>query len=299
VNATDAASKAYVDATINGFTIHGAEVVAVANVGSLSGLPTIDAVTLSAGNVALLIAQTLPAQNGPWVVGSGAWTRPTWWAAASTIPEGNYFLIDSNGSFYKNTKWWVTNTTNIVVDTTPLTFTMDQSGVNYFNGNGLLLSGTTFTVNPAPNSGIAVTGSGVAAVANAANLISIGAAGIGITPASAAAQVILANASNVPAWTALTGDVTIGATGVTTVNNLAGSGFMKYPALIANEIPGGTINGSNATFALANTPQWLQLFLNGVVLEVGSGNDYTIAGTAITMLLVPQSGDKLRAYYSH
>lgn len=299
VNATDAATKSYVDATINGFTIHGAEVVSVTNIAALTGLPTIDGVTLTAGNVALLTAQTTASQSGPWIVGAGAWTRPAWWASASTIPEGNYFLIDSNGTAYKNTKWWVTNTSSIVVDTTPLTFTMDQSGVNYVNGNGLLLSGLSFSVNPAANGGIAVTGSGVSAIANAANLITVGAAGIGITPATAPAQLILGNAANAPTWTALTGDVTIGPTGVTAVNNVAGAGYMKYPALIANETPAGTVNGANAAFTLANLPQWLQLFLNGVVLEVGAGNDYTIAGTAITMLLVPATGDKLRAYYTH
>ena len=299
VNATDFATKSYVDASVGGFTIHGAEVVSVANIAALTGLPTIDGVTLVAGNVALLVGQTTASQMGPWVVSAGAWTRPSWWASASTIPEGNYFLIDANGTTYKNTKWWVTNTGNIVVDTTPLTFTMDQSGVNYVNGNGLNLSALSFSVNPAPNSGIAVTGTGVAAIGNAAALISVNGGGIGITAASAPAQVILGNASNAPTWTALSGDVTIGPTGVTTVNNISGAGFLKYTAFIANESPAGTVNGTNAAFTLANTPQFLQLYLNGVILEAGSGNDYTIAGTSITMLLVPATGDKLRAYYTH
>src|ERR1700758_1247668 len=34
-SANDAATKAYVDATVNGFTVHGARVVSVANQGSL------------------------------------------------------------------------------------------------------------------------------------------------------------------------------------------------------------------------------------------------------------------------
>ena len=299
VNATDFATKAYVDASVGGFTIHGAEVVSVGNIAALTGLPTIDGVTLLAGNIALLVGQTTASQNGPWAVGTGAWTRPSWWASASTLPEGNYFLIDANGTTYKNTKWWVTNTGNIIVDTTPLTFIMDQSGVNYVNGNGLNLSALSFSVNPAPNSGIAVTGSGVAAIGNAAGLISVNGGGIAITPASAPAQVILGNASNAPTWASLTGDVTIGPTGVTTVNNVSGAGFLKYTAYVANESPAGTVNGTNSAFTLANIPQFLQLFLNGVVLEAGSGNDYTIAGTAITMLLVPATGDKLRAYYTH
>jgi hypothetical protein len=34
-----------------------------------------------------------------------------------------------------------------------------------------------------------------------------------------------------------------------------------------------------------------------MLMEPGTGNDYTISGKTITMLFAPQSGDKLRAYY--
>jgi hypothetical protein len=290
--------KSYADALINGFTLHGARVVATANVSALTGLPTTDGVTLIDGNCQLNVGQTTQSQNGPWIVHASAWTRPTWWAAAASISEGNYFIIDPDGTANKNTKWFVTNTGAITVDTTAVTFTQDLSGTSYVNGNGLNLAGTTFSVNPLTNGGITVAGGGVSVQANGTNLITVGASGVGISNSGGSGQIIVANGSSVPVWVAASGDVTVAAGGGMTVNNTAGSGFTKYTNFVANETPGGTINGSNAAFTLANTPQWLQLQLNGVTLEPGAGNDYTISAAAVTMLLIPQTGDKLRAYYT-
>lgn len=78
---------------------------------------------------------------------------------------------------------------------------------------------------------------------------------------------------------------------------LSGTTFAIY--FVNMETPSGTINGSNDAFSLANSPVSgsVMLFLNGVLLEAGSGNDYTISGTSITMATAPSSGDKLRATY--
>jgi hypothetical protein len=344
VAANDAVTKAYVDATVNGFTIHGARVVAVANVSALTGLPTTDGVTLVDGNVQLNTAQTTASQNGPWVVHSSAWTRPTWWAGAAVISEGNYFIIDADGTTNKNTKWFVTNTGNITVDTTSVTFTQDLSGTSYTNGTGLGLAGTTFSVlygatsttacvgndarlptalgtgvnaalavNVGSTGAVVVNGgalgipsSGTLTNASGLPIAGIASLGTGVATALAAAtnagSGLLTLSSGVVGATqfpALTGDVTTaGGALATTINHTAGSGFLKYTDWIANETPGGTVNGVNATFTLANTPQFLQLYLNGVLMEVGAGNDYTVSGATITALLIPATGDKYRAYYS-
>jgi len=65
------------------------------------------------------------------------------------------------------------------------------------------------------------------------------------------------------------------------------------------EIPSGSINGSNTSFTLANTPVVgsEHVYLNGMLQESGAGNDYTITGTAITMLTAPLTGEKLRVSY--
>ncbi len=65
------------------------------------------------------------------------------------------------------------------------------------------------------------------------------------------------------------------------------------------EVPGGTINGSNAAFTLANTPLGASLTLtrNGVALTANT--DYTLTGTSIQFQpgAIPQPGDTLLASY--
>jgi hypothetical protein len=298
VNATDGATKSYVDALANGLSFkNAARVLSVANV-ALTGLLTIDGVTVSIGDRVLLTAQTTASQNGLWVAASGSWTRPVDWAAASSQKEGTYLLIDPDGTTYKNTKWYCSNIGAITVDTTSTTWAQDSSGTSYTNGQGLSLTGTTFAVKT--GNGIGFDGSNnVQAVAIGTGLLTVASGGIGITSSISAAQIIVSNASNQPAWVSASGDVTVTSAGAMTVNNTAGSGFLKYGNIVSNETPTGLVNGSNVTFTLANTPQSssLELILNGQVLEPGTGNDYTISGATITMLFTPLTSDKLRAYY--
>jgi hypothetical protein len=69
---------------------------------------------------------------------------------------------------------------------------------------------------------------------------------------------------------------------------------------VDGEVPGGTLDGSNATFTLANTPNpasSLALFRNGL-LQKQSG-DYTLSANSISFQTgaVPQPGDALLASY--
>lgn len=65
------------------------------------------------------------------------------------------------------------------------------------------------------------------------------------------------------------------------------------------ETPSGTVNGTNAVFTLANTPVSgsEQVFLNGLLQEPGSGNDYQISGGTITFNAAPPSGARIRVSY--
>lgn len=73
----------------------------------------------------------------------------------------------------------------------------------------------------------------------------------------------------------------------------------RIAKMITRETPGGSINGSNTNFPLANTPVsgMEMVYLNGVLQVAGAGNDYTISGSTITMLSAPQSGDSLVVSY--
>lgn len=68
---------------------------------------------------------------------------------------------------------------------------------------------------------------------------------------------------------------------------------------VDKEVPTGAINGSNVTYTLANTPTAgsEHVYLNGVLQESGSGNDYTISSATITYLTAPLTGEKIRCSY--
>jgi hypothetical protein len=70
---------------------------------------------------------------------------------------------------------------------------------------------------------------------------------------------------------------------------------------VTREVPTGTINGSNAAFTLANTPTsgTEEVYVNGILQNVGAGNDYTISGTTITFQsgAIPQTNDSVLVSY--
>lgn len=66
------------------------------------------------------------------------------------------------------------------------------------------------------------------------------------------------------------------------------------------ETPSGTVNGSNVTFTLANTPAAsspVLVFLDGILQLLGGGEDYTISGTTITFVTAPVAGQNVRVQY--
>lgn len=67
------------------------------------------------------------------------------------------------------------------------------------------------------------------------------------------------------------------------------------------ETPSGSVDGSNTTFTLAHTPVSGKeaVYLDGLLMEPGAGNDYTISGATITMLSAPATGQRLRVIYPY
>jgi hypothetical protein len=286
IAAQDAVNLRTMQSYINGLAVKPiCQLVVTANV-ALTGVQTFDSVSATAGYVVLLTAQATQSQNGPWITAAGAWSRPTWWAAAS-VQKPCLFLV-SEGTNNHDTKWMTITDGNITVDTTSITITQDLSGTTYANGNGISLTGNVFAVKN--GNGITFDGSNNIQVNPDANgLLSVSGTGVRIA-AGTSAQLIVANGSGNPAWATMSGDVTISNAGVTSINRVAGSGFLKYADIVNNETPGGAINGSNVTFTLANTPQGgISLYYNGALMRPGAGNDYTLSGTTITMAFAPLS----------
>ena len=139
-NPTDVATKSYVDTAVStGLVIKAPALVAsTTNIASLSGLQTIDGVTLVATNRVLLVGQTSPVQNGLWLAQSGSWTRPVDFATGTQAGEA-YVLVTS-GTVNAGASW-VCTTPSEIIDADPLIFQQfslpsQTSGANVGTGAG-------------------------------------------------------------------------------------------------------------------------------------------------------------------
>lgn len=159
-------------------------------------------------------------------------------------------------------------------------------------GNALISGG----VGVAPSWGkIALTThvSGTLPVAN-------GGTALATTPTNG--QLLVGNGTNYTLATISNG------TGIT-VTNGAGSisiavnttAILQKSDYIVREIPTGAINGTNPTFTLAGTPSSGKemVFVNGILLNAGASNDYTISTNTITFNAgaIPQTNDILLVTY--
>lgn len=70
-------------------------------------------------------------------------------------------------------------------------------------------------------------------------------------------------------------------------------------SMVINEVPGGSVNGSNVNFTTASTyaTGTLEVYLNGQRLLSGSGNDYVEVSSGFTMQYAPATGDVLLVGY--
>jgi hypothetical protein len=144
----DAATKNYVDLLSQGIKDQKipVRVVAVAN-SALSGLLTIDGVTLGAGDRVLATAQTTASQNGIYIASSGAWARSTDMNTTGQVIEGTTVLTNE-GTTYSGSQWRCSTTGTITIGTTSTTYVQFAAASVYSAGNGLSLVGSTFNVVP-------------------------------------------------------------------------------------------------------------------------------------------------------
>lgn len=156
---SDAATKAYVDAAINGLDWKASvRVASTANVTIASGLEdgdTIDGVTLATGDRVLLKDQSTASQNGIYVVvASGAASRATD-ADADAEVTGGFAVWVNEGTANGDTGWVLTTNDPITVGSTSLTFTQFNSG-SVTAGSGLTKTGSTIDVGTASTARIVV-----------------------------------------------------------------------------------------------------------------------------------------------
>lgn len=70
---------------------------------------------------------------------------------------------------------------------------------------------------------------------------------------------------------------------------------------VFNEVPFGSMNGSNTIFVLSHIPceNNLMVFLNGMLMNVGPTNDFMISGAVIDFNFPPLPDDLLLVNYSY
>lgn len=147
--ATDAATYGQLQSIANGTDWKASvRALAIANVATLSGLLTIDGVTLVDGDRVALVGQTTASANGIYVAGTGAWSRSTDADGASEVTPGMAFFVEE-GTIYADSQWRLTTNGAITVGTTALTFGQIGASTSYTNGTGLALTGNVFSIDTA------------------------------------------------------------------------------------------------------------------------------------------------------
>ena len=145
--ALEAATKQYVDGVAQGLNVHPSSKAATTSNIDLAtgGLLVIDGYQTIAGDRILVKDQTNTAQNGIYVVASGAWTRAADFDSPVEIVPGDFTFVEG-GSTYSDTGWVQTEVVT-TVGTSPIAFTQFSGAGTYVAGNGLTLTGNSFSIN--------------------------------------------------------------------------------------------------------------------------------------------------------
>ena len=114
--------------------------VATTNV-TRATLQTLDGFATTGGKIALLAGQTIQSENGPWVVSTGAWTRPSYWSNGSSQKSARFYV--RSGTSYHDTGW-DSSPDPLIVDTTAATMTQDTSSGGGAGGGLVFTVGKKF-----------------------------------------------------------------------------------------------------------------------------------------------------------
>lgn len=228
VNAQDAATKNYVDSVAQGLTVKGSVKCATTASLTLSGIQTIDGVTVAVGDRVLVKNQTSAAQNGIYIVSAAAWSRS---ADANAWAELiSAFTFIEQGTTNSDTGWVATANAGGTLGTTDIAFAQFSGAGTYVAGNGLTLTGSSFSA--------AMDGTS----------LSVSSAGIRIN-ASWVGQNTITTLGTITTgvWNGTTVGVAYGGTGASTLSGLLkGNGTSAFTAAVDGTdylSPSATIDG--------------------------------------------------------
>jgi hypothetical protein len=332
IGATTPSSAAFTTATVSTAPVSGNDVVnktyldffatgiswkqpvncgTTANI-TLSGLQTIDGVTVVAGDRVLVKSQTAPAQNGIYLASATAWSRApdanTWDELISAI------CFVESGSTLAGSAWYCTVQPGGTLGTTPVTWSNFSVAATYTAGTGLTLTDYVFSIT---NTGVAAAAYGSAsktltATVNAQGQLTVLAAtdiaiantqvsGLGTMSTQAASSVAITGGTingttiggstaaavtgtTVTANTQFTGAGT-GLTGTATSLSIGGNAATATSATTATNLAGGA-TGSLPYQTASGTTTFLAAGTDGFVLRLAAGvptwgTDYTGTVTSV------------------
>ena len=134
-------------------------VASTANLG-LTGLTAIDGVTPIAGDRILAKNQTTPAANGVYVAAAGSWVRAGPEDQNNEMTPGAFWFVEE-GTTQGKTQWRIENTGTITLGTTAITINQFGAASSYSAGDGLLLTGSVFSVKVPALGGILEDSTGI------------------------------------------------------------------------------------------------------------------------------------------
>jgi hypothetical protein len=142
--ATDLVNKQYVDYYAAGLSWKAPVTVAsTANIATLSGLLTVDTVTLVAGETVLVKDQSTAADNGIYVVSAGAWTRSVGADVWEEFIGAIVFVVEGTQT---GSAWFCTAQPGGTLGVTAINWSNFSVASTYTAGTGLTLTGTQFSI---------------------------------------------------------------------------------------------------------------------------------------------------------
>jgi len=307
VSGNDVVNKTYLDYFAAGLSWKQPVLCATTTNITLSGLQTIDGVTVVAGDRVLVKSQSTNSQNGIYLASASAWSRSpdadTWNELVSAI------CFVEEGSTYAGTAWYCTAQAGGTIGTTAVVWSNFSVAASYTAGTGLTLNANQFSIT---NTGVTAGAYGSAsktltATVNAQGQLTVLAAsdiaiantqvsGLGTMSTQAASSVAITggtiNGVTIGGTTAgavtattFTGAGT-GLTGTATSLSIGGNAATATSATTATNLAGGA-TGSLPYQSASGTTTLLAAGTDGYVLRLASGvpawsADYTGTVTSVS-----------------